>query len=122
MSHLILLAALLFYAIGLLYMFRRIGIGLATSLASGVATVAFAWGALYLVYASDMLYTLGVVDIPAAVLARDVRFGWLLRYTAVNGWIVGIVYYVPIWFTAALIHILRPNNSFKPTAGVDAIS
>ncbi|KFN43022.1 hypothetical protein [Arenimonas oryziterrae] len=118
MSHLILLAALLIYAVGLLYLFRRFGIGLAMSLASGVATVAFAWGALYLVYASDVLYALGVADMPAAVLATDARFGWLLRYIAVNGWIVGIVYFVPIWLAAALIQLLRPNNAFRSTAGL----
>lgn len=113
MSHLVLLIALLLYAVGMLWVLRRIGIGVAASLASGVATVAFVWGALYLVYATDVLHALGIVDIPAAVLATDVRFGWLLRYAAVHGWIAGIVYFVLVWFIAALTHLLRPRNSLK---------
>jgi hypothetical protein len=116
MSHLILLAALLLYAVGLLCALRHIGIGLLASGASGLATVGFVWGALHLAYASDILHAIGFVDIPASVVAKEARFGWLLRYVAVHGWVVGIVYYVPIWVLAALVRVLRrPDSSFKPT-------
>jgi hypothetical protein len=124
MSHLILLIALLLYAIVLLSVLSRIGVGLIQTVATGVATMAFVWGALYLVYASDILYTAGLVDMPASVALASVPFAWLWRYLAVHGWAVGVVLYGPIWFAAALVRILRqrPDNSLEPTAGGDAIS
>ena len=107
MVHLLLLAALALYAIGLLLALRSFGPGLVQTLASAVLTLAFVWTALYLVYVSDFLYTAGLVTIPASVALESVPFAWLWRYIAVNGWIVGIVIYVPVWLAAALARSLR---------------
>lgn len=117
MSHLILLAALSAYAVGLLRVLRRVGIGPAATATSAVATVAFVWGLLHLVYVSDVLFSLGIVDMPASVVATDTSFGWLLRYAGVNGWVMGIAYYVPLWFVAALIRLLSPA---RPRASTTA--
>jgi hypothetical protein len=114
MSHLILLIALVLYAIGLLLVLRTFGLGLVQTLASGMVTIVFVWSALHLVYVSDVLYEAGLVAIPASVAADSVPFAWLWRYIAKNGWIVGVAFYVPIWLVAALIRVLRqrPNDSF----------
>jgi hypothetical protein len=116
MSHLILLIALVLYAIALLLALGKFGVGLIQTVASGVATIAFVWGGLYLVYASDILYTADLVKMPVSVALDSVPFAWLWRYTAIYGWAVGITFYVPIWLAAALIRVLRqrPNNSFEP--------
>ena len=117
MSHLILVAALALYAVGLTLALSRMGVGLIQSLVSGIATVAFVWTAFYGVYVSDVLYAAGVVEVPASVALVSVPFAWLWQYIARNAWIVGIVLYVPIWLVAALIRLLRqrPDSSFTPT-------
>jgi hypothetical protein len=49
------------------------------------------------------------------VSLESVPFAWLWQYVAKNAWIVGIVYYVPVWLAAVLIRLMRqrPNSSFK---------
>lgn len=117
MHHLILLTALALYAAGLFLALQSLGVGLIQTLTAGVVTVAFVWGALHLAYVSDALYTAGVVALPASVAWTSVPFAWLWRYIALNGWLVGIAFYVPIWLSAAVVRLLRqrPNNSFKPS-------
>lgn len=116
MHHLILFTALLLYAIVLLLVLRRFGLGLIQTLLSGVVTIAFVWGVLHLVYASDALYDAGLVAIPASVAADAVPYAWLWRYIACNGWIVGIACYVPVWFAAAFMRALRqPRESMQPS-------
>lgn len=56
MSHVILLSALVLYAIAMLLTLRNVGLGLVQTLASGVMTIAFVWSALHLVYVSDVLH------------------------------------------------------------------
>ena len=118
MQHVIILSALALYAAGLFLLLRSVGIGVIKTLASGVATVAFVWGALYLVYVSDALYAAGIVALPASVARASVPFAWLWRYIAVNGWIVGIVFYAVLWLAAAIFRLLRQHahNSLKPTS------
>jgi hypothetical protein len=115
MSHLILLTALALYAIGLILASWRFGVGLVQTLASGIVTIAFVWVAFYLVYVSDVLYAAGLAEVPASVALESVPFAWLWQYVAKNAWIVGIVYYVPVWLAAVLIRLMRqrPNSSFK---------
>ena len=107
MPHLILLTALVIYAVGLFLALRSFGLGLIQTLATGVMTIAFVWSALHLVYVSDALHAAGLVEVPASVASDSVPFAWLWRYIAENGWIVGIVFYVPIWLAAALIRVVR---------------
>jgi hypothetical protein len=109
MAHLIFLAVIALYAIGLVIALRSFGIGLVQTLASGLLTIAFVWSALYLVYVSDILYAAGLATIPASVALESVSFAWLWRYIAERGWIVGMLFYVPLWLAAALIRTLRPR-------------
>jgi hypothetical protein len=111
MAHLILLAALVLYAIALLLALRSVGLGLIQVLASGVMTIAFVWSALYLVYVSDVLHAAGLIEIPPSVASVAVPYGWLWRYAAENGWVVGIVYYLFLWLVAALIRVLQPSSN-----------
>jgi hypothetical protein len=111
MAHLILLAALVLYAIALLLALRSVGLGLTQVLASGVMTIAFVWSALYLVYVSDVLHAAGLIEIPPSVASVAVPYGWLWRYAAENGWVVGIVYYLFLWLVAALIRVLQPSSN-----------
>jgi hypothetical protein len=110
MSHLILFTALVLYVIGLLLVLRKFGIGLIQTLVSGAVTIAFVWGALHMVYVSDILYTAGLVTMPPSAALQSVPFAWLWRYIAGYGWIVGCVLYVLIWLGAALIRLLRRPN------------
>lgn len=107
MHHLMLLLALVLYAVGLVLALRRFGLGLVQTLVSGAVTIAFVWGALHLAYVSDALHAAGLVAIPASVAADAVPYAWLWRYIAWNGWIVGIVYYVPVWIAAAFFRVVR---------------
>ena len=111
MSHLILLTALVLYAIALLLALRSVGLGFVQTLASGVMTIAFVWSALYLVYVSDVFHAAGLVEIPASVASVSVPYGWLWRYAAENGWVVGIVFYLFLWLAAALIRVLQPSSN-----------
>jgi hypothetical protein len=116
MSHLILLTALALYAAGVFLTLRSVGLGVIQTLTSGLVTIAFVWGALHLVYVSDALYSVGLVALPASVAWNSVPFAWLWRYIALNGWLVGIAFYVPIWLSAALVRLLQQqrNRSIKP--------
>ena len=110
MAHLIFLTVMVLYAIGLVLALRSFGISLVQTLASGLLSIAFVWGALYLVYVSDALYAAGLTTIPASIASDSVPFAWLWRYIAERGWIAGIVFYVPLWLAAALIRTLRPRH------------
>ena len=116
MSHVILLTALALYAAGVFLTLRSVGLGVIQTLTSGLVTIAFVWGALHLVYVSDALYSVGLVALPASVAWNSVPFAWLWRYIALNGWLVGIAFYVPIWLSAALVRLLQQqrNRSIKP--------
>ena len=116
MTHLVLLTALTLYAVVVFFALRRFGVGLAPTLVAAAITIGFVWGALYLAYVSDALYEAGLAKRPASFVWREVPFAWLWHYIAVNGWIVGVVVYVPIWLGAALFRAInpRPNNPSKP--------
>jgi hypothetical protein len=112
MSHLILLTTLALYAIGLVLVLRRLGVGLVQTLASGIVTVAFVWIVFRLVYSSDLLYAAGLVEVPASVALGSVPFAWFWQHVARSAWIVGIVFYMPIWVAAALVRLLgRGRNA-----------
>ena len=111
MAHLILWVTLCVYAVGLVLVARRFGVGWVQTLVAGVVTVGFVWMAFHLVFVSDVLYSAGLVDVPAEVALQSVPFAWFWQYVARRAWIVGLVGFVPLWLVAALVRWIWPPRN-----------